>query len=85
MGDGQPYGERVQRVIAGRRRSGDVPVGHRVAGRFLFGGGHEGDQDVLGVDDQMAHQVPHEPARTAGGLYEVLVRKFGDRRAQLLP
>ena len=78
---GQSDGQRVEGLVAGRRRLGDISVGHLVAGRFRIGGCHESDQDVLGVDDQVAHQVPHEPAGTAGRLCEVFVREFADRLA----
>jgi hypothetical protein len=52
---GQADGQRIERVIAGRRCFGDVPVGHRVPGWFGLGGCHERDQDVLSVNDQVAH------------------------------
>src|SRR5690606_32654467 len=85
VGGGQPDGQRVERVVPGWGCAGDLPVGGRVAGRLGFGGGGEGDQDVLGVDDQVAHQVPNEPAGAAGREREGLVREFGDRLVQRRP
>jgi hypothetical protein len=81
---GQPRDQRAQRVLAGRGFD-QVPVRGRVRGRFGVGGCDQGDQDVLRVDDQVAHQVPYEPAPAAGGPLEVLVRDIGDRREQCGP
>lgn len=82
---GQPDGQRVEGVVTRRRGVGEVPVRQRVTGRFPVGRGGQGDQDVLGVDDQMAHQVPHQPARAAGGAPEVLVGQVVNLRAQGRP
>jgi hypothetical protein len=81
---GQPGDQRVERVLAGRGLD-EVPVGDRVRGRFGFGGRDQRDQDVLGVDDQVADQVPHEPAGAAGRPFPVLVGEFVDRRSQRRP
>jgi hypothetical protein len=67
------------------QRPGPRSVGHRVARRLRFGGRDEGDQDILRVNDQVAHQVAHEPAGAAGLPGEVLVRECGDCRAQRRP
>jgi hypothetical protein len=82
---GQPDGERVERIVATRRSFGNLPVGHVVSGRLGIGGCHESDQNVLGIDDQVTHQVSHEPAGTARWPGEVCVAEFGDRRAQCRP
>src|SRR4051812_24143498 len=63
---GQPDREGIEWIIAARWGVGDVPVGDVVASRFSIRRCDKRDQYILGVDDQVAQQISHQPAGTPG-------------------
>lgn len=80
IGGGQPDDQRIQRIVAGGWHRLDGPIRVRIAGRWLVGRGHQGDQDVLRVDDEVAHQIPDQPARASRRRGEFVVRQLVDGR-----
>lgn len=85
VGRGEPHDQRVEWIPPGRGRIEKLPVGHLIMRRCLVARGCQRDQHILGIDDQMAHQVAYEPAGAAGGLCKRLNRQVRNRRTQRGP